>query len=41
MRRVVEAVYYDDYKIIVTFNNGVKKLVDLDKDLFPLDIPLF
>ena len=26
MKRVIEAEYYKDYKIIITFNNGVKKM---------------
>ncbi len=26
MKRVIEAEYYKDYKIIITFNNGVKKI---------------
>ncbi len=34
MRRVIEAEYIHDYKILVTFNNGIKKIVDLEKDLW-------
>ena len=34
MRRVIEAEYYKDYKIIITFNNGVKKIVDMEKDMW-------
>ncbi len=34
MRRVVEAEYIQDYKILITFNNGVKKIVDLEHDLW-------
>lgn len=34
MRRVVEAEYVSDYKILITFNNGIKKIVDLEKDLW-------
>ena len=34
MKRVTEAEYIKDYKILVTFNNGVKKIVDLEKDLW-------
>ena len=34
MKRVIEAEYYKDYKIIITFNNGVKKMVDMEEDLW-------
>jgi len=34
MKRVIAAEYYSDYKIIITFNNGVKKIVDLEQDLW-------
>ena len=34
MKRVTEAEYIKDYKILVTFNNGVKKIVDMEKDLW-------
>jgi hypothetical protein len=34
MKRVIAAEYYRDYKIIVTFNNGVKKMVNMEQDLW-------
>lgn len=34
MKRVVEAEYYGEYKLLITFNNGVKKIVDFKKDLW-------
>ena len=34
MKRVMEAEYLQDYKILITFNNGVKKIVDLKLDLW-------
>jgi len=34
MKRIIEAVYLHEYKIIITFNNGVKKIVDLKPDLW-------
>jgi len=34
MKRVVEAEYLKEYKILITFNNGIKKIVDLEKDLW-------
>lgn len=41
MRRVIEAEYFKDYKIIITFNNGVKKIVDMEQDLWgPMFEPL-
>jgi len=34
MKRVTEAEYIKDYKILVTFDNGVKKIVDMEKNLW-------
>jgi len=34
MKRVTEAEYLKDYKILITFNNGVKKIVDMEHDLW-------
>lgn len=34
MKRVIEAEYIKDYKILITFNNGVKKIVDMEKELW-------
>jgi hypothetical protein len=34
MKRVIEAEYLRDYKIIITFNNGVKKIVDMEPYLW-------
>lgn len=34
MKRVIEAEYLKDYKILITFNNGIKKIVDLENDLW-------
>ena len=34
MKRVAEAEYIRDYKILVTFNNGIKKVVDMEKYLW-------
>ena len=34
MKRVTAAEYYKDYKIIITFNNGVKKMVNMEHDLW-------
>jgi len=34
MNRVTEAEYIKDYKILVTFDNGVKKVVDMEEHLW-------
>lgn len=34
MKRVIEAEYLADYKILITFNNGVRKIVDMEQDLW-------
>jgi len=34
MKRVTEAEYIKGYKILITFNNGIKKIVDMEKDLW-------
>ncbi len=41
MKRVAEAEYLQDYKLLITFNNGVKKIVDMEQDLWgPMFEPL-
>lgn len=41
MKRVIEAEYLNDYKILITFNDDVKKVVDLQEDLWgPMFEPL-
>jgi hypothetical protein len=34
MKRIVEAEYIKGFKILITFNNGVKKVVDLEQHLW-------
>lgn len=34
MKRITEAEYIKDYKILLTFNNGIKKIIDLERDLW-------
>ena len=34
MKRIVEAEYIKDFKILITFNNGVKKVVNLEQHLW-------
>ena len=34
MKRIVEAEYIKDFKILITFNNGIKKVVDLEQHLW-------
>jgi len=34
MKRVTDAEYLQNYKILITFNNGVKKIVDMGNDLW-------
>ncbi len=34
MKRIISAEYYKDYKIIINFNNGVLKMVDMEHELW-------